>query len=65
MKRIVRYFFQGLLVFVPAGLTILVVAYVVTSLDRLFGSLLKVKEIPGLGLGIGLAGTLVIIICDL
>ena len=61
MKRIVRYFFHGLLVFVPAGLTILVVAYVVTSLDRLFGSLLKVKEIPGLGLGIGLAGTLVII----
>ncbi len=61
MKRIVRYFFQGLLVFVPAGLTILVLAYVVTSLDRLFGNLLRVKEIPGLGLGIGLAGTLVII----
>lgn len=61
MKRIVRYFFRGLLVFVPAGLTILVVAYVVTSLDRLFGNLLKVKDIPGLGLGVGLAGTLIII----
>jgi uncharacterized membrane protein len=61
MKRIVRYFFRGLLVFVPAGLTILVVAYVVTSLDSLFGNLLKVKDIPGLGLGIGLAGTLIII----
>lgn len=61
MKRIVRYFFRGLLVFVPTGLTVLVIAYVVTSLDGLFGNLLNVNKIPGLGLCIGLVGTLVII----
>ena len=61
MKRIMRYFFRGLLVFVPTGLTVLVVAYVVTSLDELFGSLLKVDSPPGLGLCIGLVGTLAII----
>ncbi len=61
MKRIMRYFFRGLLVFVPTGLTVLVIAYVVTSLDKLFGDLLKLQAIPGLGLCIGLVGTLAII----
>jgi len=56
-----RYFFRGLLVFVPTGLTILVVAYVVTSLDKLFGGLLKIDTLPGLGLCIGLIGTLAVI----
>jgi len=57
MKRIMRYFFRGLLVFVPTGLTILVLAYAINSLDNLFAKLFNVK-IPGLGLCIGLLGTL-------
>lgn len=65
MKRIMRYFFRGLLVFVPTGLTVLVVAYVVIYLDKLFGKLFgnvpKVTTFPGLGFCIGLVGTLLII----
>lgn len=61
MKRIMRYFFRGLLVFVPTGLTVLVVASVVIYLNKLFSNLPKVPEFPGLGLCIGLVGTLLII----
>ena len=61
MKRIMRYFFRGLLVFVPTGLTVLVVASVVIYLNKLFGNLPKVPDYPGLGLCIGLVGTLLII----
>mgnify|MGYP001141606508 CR=1 FL=1 len=55
-----------MLVFVPTGLTILVVAYVARSLDRLFDNLLQVDKLPwlgfpGLGLCVGLLGTLLII----
>jgi uncharacterized membrane protein len=58
MKRILHYFLRGLLVFVPAGLTVLVLAWVVTNLDRLFRNLLRIPGIPGLGVCLGLAATL-------
>jgi len=58
MKRILHYFLRGLLVFVPAGLTVLVLVWVVTNLDRLFGNLLRIPDIPGLGVCLGLAATL-------
>ncbi|MHC4396845.1 MAG: DUF502 domain-containing protein [Planctomycetota bacterium] len=48
MKRLVNYFLKGLLVFVPAALTVFAVVLVFTKLD----SLLKIPKIhiPGLGL---------------
>ena len=45
MKRLLNYFLKGLLVFVPAALTIFAIIFVFTKLD----SLLKLP-IPGLGL---------------
>ncbi len=47
MKRLMNYFLKGLLVFVPAALTVFAVVLVFTKLD----GLLKVP-IPGLGLGL-------------
>jgi len=49
MKRLVGYFVKGLLVFVPAALTVFAIVLVFTKLD----ALLKVP-IPGLGLVITL-----------
>ncbi len=45
MKRLMNYFFKGLLVFVPAALTVFTIVLVFTKLD----GLLKIP-IPGLGL---------------
>ena len=47
MKRLIKYFLKGLLVFVPAALTVFTIVLVFTRLD----GLLKIP-IPGLGLGI-------------
>jgi len=55
MKRILKYFLRGLLVFVPAGLTIFIIVYVFTSLDKL----LKIP-IPGLGLLVTIGGIFLI-----
>jgi uncharacterized membrane protein len=44
MSRLVNYFIKGLLVFVPAALTIFAVIFVFKTLDGLFGI-----PIPGLG----------------
>jgi len=49
MKKLTNYFLKGLLIFVPAALTIFTIAWVFTKLD----SLLKMP-IPGLGLVITL-----------
>ena len=52
MKRLIRYFLKGLLIFVPAALTIFAVVWVFSTLDSLLqpllDSLLKIP-IPGLG----------------
>jgi uncharacterized membrane protein len=50
MKRLISYFLKGLLVFVPAALTILVVVWAVQKID----TMLKVP-IPGLGIVIIMA----------
>ena len=44
MKRLISYFLKGLLVFVPAALTVLIVVLVVKKFDRLLN-----LPIPGLG----------------
>lgn len=49
MKKIVRYFLKGLLVFVPITLTIFVIVWAFTGLDKVFRSLLRIS-IPGLGI---------------
>ena len=49
MKRLVSYFFRGLLVFVPAALTVFAIVLVFTKLD----GLLRIS-FPGLGLVITL-----------
>lgn len=51
MKRLLNYFVKGLLVFVPAALTVFAIIYVFTMLD----SLLKFP-IPGVGLVITILG---------
>jgi uncharacterized membrane protein len=51
MKRLISYFLKGLLVFVPAALTILVIFWAVQKID----TLLKVP-IPGLGIIVIITG---------
>jgi uncharacterized membrane protein len=55
MKRILKYFLRGLLVFVPVGLTVFIIVYVFTSLDRLFK-----MPFPGLGLLVTIGGIFLI-----
>lgn len=45
MKRLINYFFKGLLVFVPAALTVFAIVMVISKID----GLLRIP-IPGLGL---------------
>ena len=58
MKKLTGYFLKGLLLFVPAALTVFAVVWVFTKLDSLFAPLLNIK-IPGLGLAIAVAVLLV------
>ncbi len=58
MKKLTGYFLKGLLIFVPAALTVFAVVWVFTKLDSLFAPLLKI-ETPGLGLAIAVAVLLV------
>ena len=55
MKTILKYFLRGLLIFVPAGLTIFIIVYVFTSLDKLFR-----MPFPGLGLLVTIGGIFLI-----
>ena len=58
MKRILKYFLRGLLIFVPVGLTIFIIVYVFTGLDTLFRKLLPFIPFPGLRLLLGLLVTI-------
>jgi uncharacterized membrane protein len=58
MKKILQYFLRGLLIVVPAGLTIMVLVYILRGLDKIFQGIFGIPKIPGLGLLIGLAATL-------
>jgi len=60
MKTILKYFLRGLLIFVPLGLTIFIIVYVFTSLDKLFRELLPFISIPGLGLLVTIGGIFLI-----
>jgi len=54
MKRFLKYFLRGLLIFVPIGLTIFIIVYVFTSLDTLFQNHLKFIHYASLRLLVGL-----------
>jgi uncharacterized membrane protein len=55
VKRIIGYFLKGLLVFVPAVLTVLAGVWAVTKLDTLLRNLLNVN-VPGQGIAITVLG---------
>ena len=62
MKRILHYFFRGLLICVPIGLTVLLLAYVFKGLDSVFGDLFKrITTVPGVGVVLGLLLTITVI----
>ena len=58
MKRFLKYFLRGLLVFVPVGVTIIIIAYVFTSLDTLFKDYLTFIKYASLRLLVGLSITI-------
>jgi len=58
MKRFLKYFLRGLLVFVPLGLTIFIIAYVFKSLDTPFSKLLPFIQDTGLRFLVGLLVTI-------
>lgn len=57
MKRFLKYFLRGLLVFVPVGLTIFILFYVFNGLYSLFSLLLPFINYPALRLLAGLLFT--------
>ena len=58
MKRFLKYFLRGLLVFVPIGVTIFILVYVFNGLDSLFSVLLPFIKYTGLRLFVGLSVTI-------
>jgi uncharacterized membrane protein len=58
MKRFLKYFLRGLLVFVPIGVTIFILVYVFNGLDALFSVLLPFIKYTGLRLFVGLSVTI-------
>jgi len=59
MKRFLKYFLRGLLIFVPVGLTIFILVYVFTSLDKLFSKLFSIT-FPGMGFLVTIGGIFLI-----
>lgn len=59
VKQIIGYFLKGLLVFVPAALTVFVAIWAVTRLDTLLRDMLKV-DVPGQGIAITVLGIIAI-----
>jgi len=57
MKRFLKYFLRGLLVFVPVGLTIFILFYIFNGLYSLFSLLLPFINYPALRLLAGLLFT--------
>ena len=54
MKSILNYFLRGLLIFVPIAVTVFVLLWVFTGLDKIFRGLLRIP-IPGLGILVTIA----------
>lgn len=59
VKKILRYFLRGLLIFVPIALTVSILVYVFTGLDDLLRELFKIP-FPGLGLLVTIGGIFLI-----
>lgn len=59
IKKILKYFLRGLLIFVPIALTVSILVYVFTGLDDLLRGLFKIP-FPGLGLLVTIAGIFLI-----
>lgn len=59
IKKILKYFLRGLLIFVPIALTVSILVYVFTGLDDLLRKLFKIP-FPGLGLLVTIAGIFLI-----
>lgn len=57
MKRFIKYFLRGLLIFVPVGVTIFILFYIFNGLYSLFSSLLPFIDYPVLRLLAGLLFT--------
>jgi len=49
MKKLLNYFFKGLLIFAPIALTVFLIWWVFNGLDKIFRDLFRIP-IPGLGL---------------
>ena len=58
MKRFLKYFLRGLLIFVPVALTIFILVYIFSGLEKLFRELLPFIRSPVLGLLVGLLVTI-------
>jgi len=58
MKRFLKYFLRGLLIFVPVALTIFILVYIFRGLEKLFRELLPFIPFPVLGLLVGLLVTI-------
>jgi uncharacterized membrane protein len=50
MKRLLKYFFNGLLFVIPFGLTLYVIYFIVAKIDAIIPSLLGWDAYPGIGL---------------
>lgn len=59
MRKITAYFLRGLLVFVPAALTVAAIVFAFTRLDSILRGLLHI-DIPGLGLALTIAAIILI-----
>jgi uncharacterized membrane protein len=57
MKKLLNYFIKGLLIFAPTALTIFVVVWAFTSLDKIFGKLFNIDTF-----GLGLLSTIALIV---
>ncbi|MBI4180887.1 MAG: DUF502 domain-containing protein [Chloroflexi bacterium] len=54
-KKLKRYFFAGLLVVVPLGATVLILAWIFTTIDNILQPIIKVivgHPVPGIGFGV-------------
>lgn len=60
MKRILKYFFNGLLFVIPFGITVYVIYFIVKMIDNLIPDLLGWDVYPGIGLMVFLGVTILI-----
>lgn len=60
MKRLIKYFFNGLLFVIPFMITIYVIYFIVSWIDHLIPDLIGWKATPGVGLAIFVTGTVIL-----